>query len=77
MVLRIRNSVLITPVLRSCLLNLLRIFKKILHLWKFPVISKLRTNFAEMPGKSHDSGSRDTDLKGDAVVRVSRLRRKP
>ena len=23
-----------------------------MHLWKFPVISQLRTNFAEMPGKS-------------------------
>jgi hypothetical protein len=27
-----------------------KIAKKILHLWKFPVISQLRTNFAEMPG---------------------------
>jgi hypothetical protein len=26
--------------------------RKILHLWKFPVISHLRTNFSEMPGKS-------------------------
>ena len=26
--------------------------KKILHLWKIPVISQLRTNFAEMSGKS-------------------------
>jgi hypothetical protein len=24
--------------------------KNFLHLWKFPVISQLRTNFAEMPG---------------------------
>ncbi len=26
-------------------------YKKLLHLWKFAVISELRTNFAEMPGK--------------------------
>ena len=25
-------------------------FKKFLHLWKFPVISSLRTNFSPMPG---------------------------
>ena len=31
----------------------------------------MRTNFAEMPGKSQDSGSRDTDVKVDAVVKVS------
>ncbi len=29
--------------------------KKILHLWKFPVISQLRTNFAEVPGKTHQT----------------------
>ena len=50
--------------------------KKILHLWKFPVISQLRTNFAEMPGNRCDPGAAK-DIRGDAVVRVSRLRRKP
>ena len=50
-----------------------------MHLWKFPVISHLRTNFAEMPGKSLDPGSREQGVfrkwktKGDAVVRVSRF----
>jgi hypothetical protein len=59
-----------------------------LHLWKFSVISLLRTNFAEMPGKTQQPGSREQnvfdantlrfeDFKGDAVVRVSRLRRQP
>jgi hypothetical protein len=32
----------------------------------------MRTNFAEMPGKSHSPGSREQNVKGDAVVRVSR-----
>ena len=36
-----------------------KFFKKFLHLWKFPVISQLRTNFAEMPGKTHEPGSRE------------------
>jgi hypothetical protein len=35
----------------------------------------MRTNFAEMPGKSQDPGSREKIFKGDAVVRVSRFRR--
>jgi hypothetical protein len=49
-----------------------------LHLWKFPVISHMRTNFAEMPGKSaRHPGAASNIFKGDAVVRVSRLRRKP
>jgi GxxExxY protein len=38
--------------------------KKILHLWKFPVISQLRTNFAEMPGKSQHPGSREKGFSG-------------
>jgi hypothetical protein len=37
-------------------------FKKVLHLWKFPVISQMRTNFAEMPGKSLSSGSREQQV---------------
>jgi hypothetical protein len=41
------------------LTKLFKFLKKILHLWKFPVISKLRTNFAEMPGKSQQPGSRE------------------
>ena len=53
--------------------NLQKIPKKILHLWKFPVISLLRTNFAEMPVESQQPGSRGDQLKGDAVVRVSRF----
>jgi len=32
--------------------NLQKNFKKVLHLWKISVISLMRTNFAEMPGKS-------------------------
>ena len=33
-------------------------FSKIfLHLWKFPVISQLRTNFAEMPGNRSHPGA--------------------
>jgi hypothetical protein len=32
-----------------------KFLKKFLHLWKFPVISQLRTNFAEMPGKTHQT----------------------
>ena len=52
-------------------------FKNILHLRQFPVISLLRTNFAEMPGKSQPPGSREQKFKGDAVVRVSRSRRQP
>ena len=47
----------ITSVFRGCLLNFLRILKKILHLWKFPVISNLRTNFAEMPGNRSYPGA--------------------
>jgi hypothetical protein len=39
--------------------NLQKKLKKNLHLWKFPVISNLRTNFAEMPGKSLAPGSRE------------------
>ena len=37
-------------------------FKKFLHLWKFPVISHLRTNFAKMPGKTHEPGSREQNV---------------
>jgi hypothetical protein len=37
-------------------------FKKVLHLWKFPVISQMRTNFAEMPGKSLSPGSREQQV---------------
>jgi hypothetical protein len=38
----------------------------------------MRTNFAEMPRESlFTLGSREQSFKGDAVVRVSRLRRKP
>ena len=55
--------------------NLQKSAKKLLHLRKFPVISHMRTNFAEMPGKTQHSRSRETKFKGDAVVRVSRLRR--
>src|ERR1035438_3320369 len=52
--------------------------RKILHLWKFPVVSHMRTNFAEMPGKfERRLGAASGIFKGDAVVRVSRLRRKP
>ena len=57
--------------------NLQRILKKLLHLRQFFVISQLRTNFAEMPGKTQQPWSRGRKLKGDAVVRVSRLRRQP
>jgi hypothetical protein len=28
-----------------------------LHLWGFPVISQMRTNFAEMPGNRSDPGA--------------------
>ena len=38
-----------------------KFIKKILHLWKIPVISQMRTNFAEMPGKSLSSGSREME----------------
>jgi hypothetical protein len=37
----------------------------------------MRTNFPEMPGKRSQPGSRESNFKGDAVVRVSRLRRQP
>jgi hypothetical protein len=49
-----------------------------LHLRRISVISQLRTNFAECPGKrSHPGAARESahqerDFKGDAVVRVSR-----
>ncbi len=33
--------------------------KKVLHLWKFPVISQMRTNFADMSGKTQHPGSRE------------------
>lgn len=33
--------------------------KKVLHLWKFLVISHLRTNFAEMSGQTQLPGSRE------------------
>jgi len=59
----------------GCLQYFAKKLKKILHLWKIPVISQLRTNFAEMPGNRSDPGNRE-NIKGDAVVRVSRLRRK-
>jgi len=54
-------------------------FSKIfLHLRKFAVISQLRTNFADNAlGIAAHPGSRVKHVKGDAVVRVSRLRRKP
>ena len=51
--------------------------KKLLHLWEFPVISDLRTNSAEMPVESLLPREPRNEIKGDAVVRVSRLRRKP
>ena len=49
-----------------------------MHLWKISVISQLRTNFAEMPGNRSDPGAANSrssfeDVKGDAVVRVSRM----
>jgi hypothetical protein len=44
-----------------------------LHLWKFPVISQLRTNYAEMPGNRSHPGAAGKIFKGDAVVRVSRV----
>jgi hypothetical protein len=41
----------------GCFRNSSITLKKILHLWKFPVISQLRTNFAEMPGNRSDPGA--------------------
>jgi hypothetical protein len=44
-----------------------------LHLRKFPVISKLRTNFADNARESLSTlGAASGIFKGDAVVRVSR-----
>jgi len=34
--------------------------KNFLHLWKFAVISHMRTNFAEMPGNRSAPGSRES-----------------
>jgi hypothetical protein len=44
-----------------------------LHPWEFPVISQLRTNFAEMPGNRIHPGAAGKIFKGDAVVRVGRV----
>src|SRR5580698_3618031 len=41
----------------GCLQNFTKKLKKNLHLWKIPVISHLRTNFAEMPGNRSDPGA--------------------
>ena len=38
--------------------------KNFLHLPEIPVISQLRTNFAEMPGKTQPPGSREQDFQG-------------
>jgi hypothetical protein len=46
--------------------------KKILHLWKFLVISQMRTNFAEMPGKTHEPGSREKQLSSSWRPRETR-----
>ena len=48
---------------QGCLPNFPKDLKNILHLCEFLVISKLRTNFAEMPGKSQDTGSRNADVR--------------
>ena len=39
--------------------NFAKKFKKNLHLWKFLVISQVRTNFAEMLGNRCKPGSRE------------------
>ena len=42
----------------SLLTNFFHAFpKNFLHLWKFPVISHLRTNFTEMPGNRSYQGT--------------------
>ena len=48
----------------SRLQNFAKYLKKFLHLWKFPVISQLRTNFAEMSGKTQQPGSRESNFQG-------------
>ena len=54
----------ITSVPPARLQKFAKIFRNILHLWKFLVISQVRTNFAEMPGNRNKPGSREQHLQG-------------